>query len=522
MAYKKITADDLAGKGVVGQPDVPGLSAREMQLAVEEIARDVIIPAFNSFVEDVTERDENVYTKEETQEYINANVGEGITTYTHSSSGLSGNGTNGKFKCTVSGTVSSIKVNGVDYSVNCAGETNMELVAGAWYTFVLDGTTINFRGGGGINDSKLAAATASAEDVAAGKTFYSGNSTLKTGTMPTYTQNQAGSVYGSGQQNALFFRNIPEGYYAGGGEQYPYRPEIYASYANVAAAIGLTADKIVEGQQVLGITGNASSSELNFTVVGGTTRPANPAKNTIWINTSTAISRWSFKGTAVPTYTMENGYVHIVSAMTNDTGHTLNALKTNGIHILISGVYQRENNVWNKKEAYIYQDGEWKSFLKIPLYIYNEGASDTGFSAISLVNGYKNADSVYNGTTCRELATHINVGCTQAIRTTGKLDVTGYTKIKALVAGFEGYGDADRGVPNVTIFVTDTPDQTLNNEDPAYNAMAGTYRRNQTFDPWTQLEYNIADISGEYYVGIGNGNFTTGASQLYVKAIWLE
>lgn len=447
----------------------------------------------------------------------------GVFTYTHNSNGLTGSGANGKFKCTVSGTVSTIKVNGASCSVKCGGENSMELVAGSWYSFILDGTTVNFRGGGGgLTDSKLAQATATADKVLAPYTFYSGDKTIKTGTMPTHMQNQAGSVYDSGQQGALFFRNIPEGYYAGGGAQYPYRPEIYAAYADVAAAIGLTADKIVEGQQVLGITGNASSSELNFTVVGGTTRPANPANNTIWINTSTAISRWSFKSTAVPTYTMENGYVHIVSAMTNDTGHTLNALKTNGIHILISGVYQRENDVWNKKEAYIYQDGEWKSFLKIPLYIYNEGASDTGISAISLVNGYKNEDSVYNGTTCRELATHINVGCTQAIRTTEKLNVTGYTKIKALVAGFEGYGDADKGVPNVTIFVTDSPNQTLNNEDPAYNAMAGSYRRNQTFDPWTQLEYNIEDISGEYYVGIGNGNFTTGASQLYVKAIWLE
>lgn len=47
MALKKITAEDLSGKGVLGQPNVPGLSAEEMQRKVEEIVRDVVIPAMN-------------------------------------------------------------------------------------------------------------------------------------------------------------------------------------------------------------------------------------------------------------------------------------------------------------------------------------------------------------------------------------------------------------------------------------------------------------------------------------------
>lgn len=47
MALRKITDADLVGKGVVGQPDVPGLTAREMQLAVEGLPREVIIPIIN-------------------------------------------------------------------------------------------------------------------------------------------------------------------------------------------------------------------------------------------------------------------------------------------------------------------------------------------------------------------------------------------------------------------------------------------------------------------------------------------
>ena len=55
MEYKKITENDLVGKGVVGQPDTPALSALEMQNKVEEVVRDVVIPHFNSLVEALTE-----------------------------------------------------------------------------------------------------------------------------------------------------------------------------------------------------------------------------------------------------------------------------------------------------------------------------------------------------------------------------------------------------------------------------------------------------------------------------------
>lgn len=71
-----------------------------------------------------------------------------IRTYTHSSSGLSGSGVNGKFKATVSGTYSSISVNGSSCTVKCGEESSVELIEGCWYTFILDGSTVNFSTGG--------------------------------------------------------------------------------------------------------------------------------------------------------------------------------------------------------------------------------------------------------------------------------------------------------------------------------------------------------------------------------------
>ena len=51
MAVNKITDADLAGKGVIGQPDVPGLSAAEMQAKIEEIVRSVAIPKINEIID---------------------------------------------------------------------------------------------------------------------------------------------------------------------------------------------------------------------------------------------------------------------------------------------------------------------------------------------------------------------------------------------------------------------------------------------------------------------------------------
>jgi hypothetical protein len=75
--------------------------------------------------------------------------------YIHDGENLTGCGENGKFKATTSGTISTINVNGVACSVKCGEESSMDLIAGCWYTFILDGNTVNFNaggaGGGGLN-----------------------------------------------------------------------------------------------------------------------------------------------------------------------------------------------------------------------------------------------------------------------------------------------------------------------------------------------------------------------------------
>lgn len=66
MAFVKITASDLNGKGVVGLPDTPGLSTDEMQRKFEETARDVIIPSYNGLIDELNgmELEKRVYSED--------------------------------------------------------------------------------------------------------------------------------------------------------------------------------------------------------------------------------------------------------------------------------------------------------------------------------------------------------------------------------------------------------------------------------------------------------------------------
>lgn len=146
-----------------------------------------------------------------------------------------------------------------------------ESVNGRWLTFTQDGTQINFNGGGGLSLTKLALADADTGDVISGKKFYSGDKTIKTGSiLPRNTVGENGCV-GISQ----YYPSVPVAKVTGGNTQINsnldgvsrlclqppagyYDGNSYAgdTYANVAKAISLTAEKLCVGNTVLGVKGN--------------------------------------------------------------------------------------------------------------------------------------------------------------------------------------------------------------------------------------------------------------------------
>lgn len=204
----------------------------------------------------------------------------GVSTYTHTKMDnvhhFNGSGTSGRAKMTADVEAGdTVMLNGEEVPAYVGTETFAdalagESVTGRWLTFTQDGTQINFNGGGGLSNTKLALATADTGDVISGKKFYSGDKSLKEGSiLPRNTVGQNGTVGLSqfltgvavsqaNSKNTQTNSNLdkvsrlclqpPAGFYNG-------NTYVGETFANVASAIGLTASKLCVGNTVLGING---------------------------------------------------------------------------------------------------------------------------------------------------------------------------------------------------------------------------------------------------------------------------
>lgn len=204
----------------------------------------------------------------------------GVSTYTHTKMDnvhhFNGSGTSGRAKMTADVEAGdTVMLGGKEVPAYVGAETFAdalagESVTGRWLTFTQDGTQINFNGGGGLSLTKLALATADTGDVISGKKFYSGDKSLKTGAiLPRNTVGENGTV-GISQ----YYPNVavskansdntqtnsnrdgvsrlclqpPAGFYDG-------NSYVGETFAKVASAIGLTAEKLCVGNTVIGVKG---------------------------------------------------------------------------------------------------------------------------------------------------------------------------------------------------------------------------------------------------------------------------
>ena len=213
-----------------------------------------------------------------------ASSGEGVSVYTHQKSGtihkLTGSGPNGRVKLTANVAAGdTVQVNGKTVPAYVGAETFADALAGEalsgrWLSCVWDGSQVNFKSGGGLSNTKLALADATPATVLEGNTFYAGSDkTLKTGDI--LIRNQVGkngtvglsqflpevAVSRANSNNTQTNNNLdkvsrlcfqpPAGFYNG-------NTYVGETFAKVASAIGLTAEKLMYGQQVLGITGTGT------------------------------------------------------------------------------------------------------------------------------------------------------------------------------------------------------------------------------------------------------------------------
>lgn len=259
MAFERITEDDLQGKGNLGRPDTPGVDTTEMQRILDELPREVIVPAVNRLAEQleaadaaaslgarppeglpegtpatvqgvleamqagaaehaartdnphaVTAAQTGAYTKGETEEAIGrrvveigagdmaqavydpARLGVDVTvqTYTHTRSGtvhnFAGSGANGRALMTADVQAGdTFAVNGEPVTAYMGTESAAGAMAGSqwsgrWVSFVFDGETLNFKGGGGLPAADRAKLIPG--NIKAGVTFFEGTPRAVAGT----------------------------------------------------------------------------------------------------------------------------------------------------------------------------------------------------------------------------------------------------------------------------------------------------------------------------------------------------
>lgn len=106
--------------------------------------------------------------------------------------------------------------------------------------------------------------------------------------------------------------------------------------------------------------GGGGVGGLNFQVVGGTTQPANPTENMIWVNTSKTITDWVFSATQP---TAASGRVWIPTGTSSN--FEFNALKKNTILVYPLAAKQYIGSSWTDVPAMIYKSSQWVSWIDV-------------------------------------------------------------------------------------------------------------------------------------------------------------
>lgn len=159
--------------------------------------------------------------------------------------------------------------------------------------------------------------------------------------------------------------------------------------------------------------------DLNFKVVGGTTRPSNPSENTIWVNTSETITSWIFSANQPANHT--DGIVWIQTG--TESAADFNALKKNSIQVFPLSAKQYIDGAWVDKSAESYQNGEWVTWIK---YLIRDGVVGAMFDFSGNLRSTGTINQTYENGYINYSA---NVSSGPA--NTEKIDVTNYTKLTA-------------------------------------------------------------------------------------------
>ena len=243
---------------------------------------------------------------------------------------------------------------------------------------------------------------------------------------------------------------------------------------------------------------------LNFKVVGGTTQPTSASVNTIWVNTSTAISDWVFS--AVEPLTANEGTVWIKTGTSSPV--EFNALKKNSIIVYPTSAAQYVSDEWVAKTAKSYDGTTWNDCTDLTGGWGSGGSMDTSAGYSNNSSMTKNTDSIL--LTVAPVSGYM-------LSTVNKIDLTSYKKLYMDVTAETGISEDARG-PGAWLVVRTAKTGSWSPGGQLTTLPPGTVA-SQVFNSPGVVELDISTINGEYYIGAAIAGYS--AKTANISSIYL-
>lgn len=244
----------------------------------------------------------------------------------------------------------------------------------------------------------------------------------------------------------------------------------------------------------------AGGGSLNFSIVGGTTQPLNPKNNTVWVNTSAAITGYAFSADAPANPAEGNVWIAVSTLSLIKFSIT----KKNPIMVYPAVAKQFTSGAWTQCDLAVFYDSAWHSGLVAMFPNSSVEWASAVYSTISskgkvtIAEGYIEMDNEWTNTQNYQMA-YTNTG----------IDVTPFSQLcvtirpdssEGLTKTF-GLTTAPSGSANVSSFEVST----------STTAISGT------------IVVDISTISGVRYIklhqtrGSADNNRRTYITNVYLQ-----
>lgn len=247
------------------------------------------------------------------------------------------------------------------------------------------------------------------------------------------------------------------------------------------------------GGFVTAIENISAGAALNFEVVGSTEQPENPAENTIWVNTDTEITGWTFSRNQ-PSDPSE-GMVWIVNGVSD--ADEFNACEDVNIIVQVAGAKQYISGAWAIKSVSVCQNEAWIVATPYLLIGGDLCSETTGGWKIIYRNGHATKFSI---TDSGFTSTATDIYPVANFQTANMIDVTNYNTLSATFNVTKAYNTNDGGyiVGLGTTKLTEGAHTSGSIYTSPYYCDAG-YTRNALTGNNITITLNVADLSGTYY-----------------------